>query len=198
MSDSELLIKFEESFEKLKLNREKVPIEQLETEYAGPYKALLAKVTKLADWFANRYIKELAVPRHPKDAEGNDWLDKRVEAILQDERRSGGRVERYRTALIDRLNWDEFYQLVYEIYDCLRREAFNPYWQRHCHRMADGVIYNDIFNKLWWPEEGCWINSDYKTGRDFRYPPQLAEENLPQSASGWRYKSSPADPNTRR
>lgn len=171
MNDEELLAKFEKLFEKLKLNREKVPIEQLETEHAGPYKALLAKVTKLADWFADRYIKELAVPRHPKDVEGNYWLDKRIGEILQDERRSGGRVERYRTALIDRLNWDEFYQLVYEIYDRLRREAFNPYWQRHCRRMADGVIYNDIFNKLWWPEEGCWINSDYKTGRDFRYPP---------------------------
>lgn len=173
MNDVELLAKFEEAFKKLMLNREKVPLEQLETQYAGPYKALLTKVTKLADWFADRYMKELAVPRHPEDTEGNGWLDKRIEAILQDERKPGGRVEQYRTALVDRLDGYGFYQLVYEIYDRLRREAFNPYWQRHCHRMADGVIYNDIFNKLWWPEEGCWINSDYKTGRDFRYTPQM-------------------------
>lgn len=197
MNDVELLTKFEEAFKKLKLNRENVPIEQLETQYAGPYKALLAKVTKLADWFAGRYIEELAVPRHPEDVEGNDWLGRRVEAILQDEGRPGGRVERYRTALNERLDGNEFSQLVYEIYDRLLREAFNPYWQRHCHRLENGVIYNDIFNKLWWPEEGCWINSDYKTGHDFRYPPQLKEETLPQSVCGWLSKSSPADSNTR-
>lgn len=181
MTDAELLTKFEEAFKKLKRNRENVPFEQLMTQYAGPYKALLSKVTAGADWFASRYIEELAFPRHPQDTEGNAWLDNRIEAILQDEHRPGGKVERYRAALIDRLDEDEYYQLVYEIYDRLYREAFTPYWQRHCHRLEDGVIYNDIFNKIWWPKEdgapgnGCWVTRDY-TGHDIRYPPHLKEE----------------------
>ncbi len=181
MTDSELITKFEEAFKRLKRNRENVPIEQLRTRYAGPYKALLAKVTEGADWFADRYIQELAFPRHPEDAEGNAWLDERIADILQDEKRPGGRVARYRAALTDRLDGYEYYQIVWEIYDRLCREAFAPYWQKHCRRLENGVIYSDIFNKIWWPKSegapgnGCWINKD-RTGHDCRYPPHPENE----------------------
>lgn len=44
MTDGERLQKFDADFEKLKKNREKVPLEQLRTRYADAYNALVAEV----------------------------------------------------------------------------------------------------------------------------------------------------------
>ena len=44
MTDGERLQKFDADFQKLKKNREKVPLEQLQTRYADAYNALVAEV----------------------------------------------------------------------------------------------------------------------------------------------------------
>lgn len=186
MTDKEWLAKFDADFMKLQHNREKVPLATLQSDYAKPYNALVAEVTKDADWFADRYLECLAFPRHPKDTAGNEWLDKRIAAILQQENQPGGLRDRWRAALIDRLNRDEFEQLVYERYERCLNEAFDPYWQRHCRWVGEPGnrwIYNDIFKKFWLPPKddpehkraGCWITRDY-TGHDTRYPPKIKEE----------------------
>ncbi len=183
MTDSEKLKKFDADFAKLQHNRQQVPLDQLRTRYAKAYNALLAEVREGADWFADAYIRVLSFPRHPKDTAGNDWLDKRIAAILEEEHRPGGLVERYRAALLDRLDREEYEQLVWERYDRLLREAFDPYWQRHCRWVGEPGkrwIYNDIFKKFWLPPceqypGGGWINNDY-SGWDGRFPPHLKEE----------------------
>lgn len=131
-----------------------------------------------ADWFYRRYMVALAFPTHPMDTAGNEWLAHRIAAIDADEKKPGGLVDQYRAALIDRLDIEEYYELIYRSYERRLREAFDPYWQRHCRRLESGWIYNDIFGKFWWPKteeypaSGCWINSDY-TGHDRRYPPHI-------------------------
>lgn len=184
MTDREWLDKFNADFQKLQHNREKIPLDQLRTRYARSYNALLEEVIQDADWFAARYRECLAFPRHPEDKAGNEWLDKRLAAILEEENRPGGRVERYRAALTDRLDRDEFEQLVWEIYDRMEREAFDPYWQRHNRwvgEQGNRWIYNDIIKKYWYGPErrgegktGFWINIDY-TGEDSRFPPNIGE-----------------------
>lgn len=105
-------------------------------------------------------------------------------AILQEENRPGGLVERYRAALLEQLDMEAFYRLVWERYDWLEKEAFAPYRRRHCRwrgKPGNRWIYNDIWGKFWWsrekgnPGDECWINKDH-TGHDWRYPPTLKEE----------------------
>lgn len=183
MTDSEKLAQLDANFEKLKHNREKLPLDQLTTRYAKSYNALVGAITEGADWFADRYLEVLAFPRHPKDAAGNEWLDRKLAAIIKQENRPGGLRDRWRAALIDQLNRDEFEQLVYERYARCLDEAFDPYWQRHCRWVGESGkrwIYNDIFKKFWLPPceqypGGGWINSDY-SGWDGRFPPHLKEE----------------------
>ena len=186
MTDGERLRKFDADFEKLRKNREEVPLEQLQTRYADAYNALVAEVQAGADWYADTYINLLVshFPRHPKDTAGNEWLDKRLAAIREQEAKPGGRVERYRAALLERLDRKAYEQLVWEMYNRLEVEAFDPYWQRHNRRVGESGhrwIYNDITRKFWWPKtEGyptseCWINRDY-TGHDSRFPPHIKED----------------------
>lgn len=182
-TDREWLDKLDADFTRLQHNREKVPLDQLRTRYAKAYNALVVELGQDADWFAARYRECLAFPMHPEEKAGNDWLEKRIAAILEDEKKPGGRVERYRAALIDHMDRAEFEQLVFEIYDRLEREAFAPYWNRHCCWVGEAGkrwIYNDIFKKFWLPSceqypGGGWINNDY-SGWDGRFPPHLKEE----------------------
>lgn len=51
MTDGELLKQFHADFEKLKHNRDQVPLDILTTRYAAGYNAQVAKVQEGADWF---------------------------------------------------------------------------------------------------------------------------------------------------
>ena len=101
-----------------------------------------------------------------------------------DEKKPGGLRDQAKAALIDRLDLDEYENLVWQAYDRRLQRAFATYWRRHCRWVGKPPrrwIYNDIFKKYWWPKSeeypgsGCWINRDY-TGQDFRFPPDLKEE----------------------
>ena len=188
MDDSERIAKFEADFGRLKRNREQVPLEKLKTTYAKRYNALVAEVTAGADWFAGKCLELLAgfLPRHPRDTAGNEWLEKRIAAIAAEEARPGGLVERRMAALLDRLDMDEFRDLIYRQYARYEREAFDPYWQRHNRWVGppdNRWIFNDIIASFWlspgtdpsWPE-GAWINTKrevYTTN----WPPAIGEDN---------------------
>ena len=146
----------------------------------------MAEITADADWFADKYLETLATawPRHPRDTAGNDWLDRKVAAILQQEAQPGGRAERWRAALIDSLDMAAFEQLVWERYDRCEREAFDPYWQRHNRWVGppeNRWIYNDIIKKYWWPPDeawplGCWFDSTTREPYGSNWPPRIKEE----------------------
>ncbi len=180
--------KFEADFGKLRRNREQVPLEELQGRYAKAYEKLLQEVRADADWFADAWLAPLMqrFPRSPKDTKGNIWLDSKINAILQEESRPGGLADQYKAALIDRLDWDEYLTLVWKRYDRLYREAFSPYWKRHCHWTGSPGkrrIYNDIWDAYWVPAEGgpdggYWIG-DNSGGRErWYYPPQIEDDPL--------------------
>lgn len=181
MTDGERLRKFKADFARFKRNREQVPLDQLRTRYADAYNALEREVLIGADWFADTHIARFIsrFPRSPQDIAGNKWLDRRLAAIRQEEGKPGRRVEQYRAALLEQLDWEEFERFVFEIYNRLEAEAFDPYWQRHNRWVGEPGqrwIYNDITRKFWYEpgdgKAGYWINSDY-TGRDGRFPPHI-------------------------
>lgn len=190
MTDVEWLAKLDADFDRLKRNRDNVPLEKLQTIHAKSYNALVASVTEAADWFADRYLETLTEswPRHPKDTAGNDWLTKKVANIIAEENRPGGFRDRWRAAIIDHLDRAEFEQLVFERFDRCRREAFDPYWQRHNRwtgQPENRWIFNDIIARFWlppgadpnWPE-GAWINTRrevYTTN----WPPNIGPDTGP-------------------
>lgn len=174
MSDQKMTIqKFEQDFHRLKTNREKIPLEQLTTRYERAYTALTEEVKIGAEWFTSAYIQALtgAWPLHSKDEAGNVWLRKKETLILQQERQPGGIYEQQISALLDRLELNTFYDLVYQLYARLEAEAFDPYWQRHNRwvgKPGNRWIYNDIIKRFWYPPgksdrwpKGVWMDNEY-------------------------------------
>lgn len=180
-TDAQRHKRFHADFEKLKHNREKVPLQQLQTRWERPYNTLVAEVMDGALWFYRRFLEDLDFPTYEADEAGNKWLADRLARIKADEKKPGGLLDQFQTVLIERLDIEEYYSLVGQCYERRLQEAFNPYWRRHCKRLDSGWIYNRIFKKFWWPktegypDSGCWINNDY-SGKDYRFPPQLKEE----------------------
>lgn len=173
---------FMELHQRLIRNRQQVPLEILKTKYAAAYGKITKELAELADWYATCYWEALDFPLHPKDVEGNKVLQQAIQKIHEEEKRPGGRYDRYRKALIDNLSMDDYLQLVWEIYDRCEKEAFTPYWNRHCRWTGppeNRWIYNDIFRKFWWqPKNGsasCWVDSKYQ-GQDMRYPPSIGPD----------------------
>lgn len=181
MTDAERDKKFRADFGLLLRNRTQAPLELLQTKYAKGYNRLVSEVEEGADWFFNWFLKHYAFqkfPRHPLDTEGNAWLEKRMQGILLDENRPGGRREKYIAALIDHLNMDEYEQIVWEVLDRMEQEAYYPYWMRHCYRRG-GRIWSDIFYCWWKPRQegdpghgaGYWEDGDRKFFSS-DYPPR--------------------------
>ena len=173
------LQEFNAKFATLVHNREKIPLSELRSTYAKAYNALVADVISCADWYAGAILQLRPFPTHPTDFDGNNQFMNQLARIDAQDAAPGGAVERYRAALIDRLSMKEFREITWERYGSRLREAFDPYWQRHCFRLDSGWIYNDILRKFWLPSEsgksGGWINSDYG-GWDGRFPPHLKED----------------------
>ena len=175
-TDTQRLTRFHADFQKLKNNREKVPLQQLTTRYARSYNTLVAEVMDGAVWFYRKCVElEEDFPTYPEDTAGNEWLAKCLAAIGEGEKKPGGLIDQFRAALIDQLDMDAYHDLINTIREP-RLRVFNRYWSRHCRCLESGWIYNRVFCKFWLPPEksglpiGYWINSDY-TGHDPRYPP---------------------------
>ena len=183
MTTSERFKKFDADFARLKNNREKIPLDQLTTRYAKAYNALVAELEEFAEWFTVEYIKTLAIKRHPKDEAGNDLLQKKIDSILEDERKPGGLYQQLRDALIIDLDREKFEDRVWRIHDRLMREAYDPYQQRFNKLVGkpdNRWIYNSLFDAFWKdssevPEGGYWTDKDGKC-KGFWYPPRLDPE----------------------
>ena len=187
MTDSERMASIESDFEKLKRNREKIPLQKLQTTYAKSYYTLSETLTRGADWYADQYLTLLVDnwPRHEKDTGGNEWMDRKVAAIIEEENQPGGLRDRWRKALIIDLDWPQFVQLIYERYARCEREAFDPYWQRHNKWVGEPGkrwIFNDIIQRFWlppgkddhWPN-GAWIDSKYNV-YNTNWPPAIGDD----------------------
>ena len=150
--DREMMARFNDTFRKLKTNREQVPLEVLQTKYGKAYQKLTKEMANLADWFAARLRERMPFPMHPKDIAGNRQLSQQIAAVLAEESQPGALMDQYRKALIDDLDYDKFLDLVWQLY---RRteEAYEPYWQKYnfWHVYPDGHrwIRNHITGFFW-------------------------------------------------
>ena len=114
--DREMMARFNDTFRKLKTNREQVPLEVLQTKYGKAYQKLTKEMADLADWFAARLRERMPFPMHPKDIAGNRQLSQQIAAVLAEESQPGALMDQYRKALIDDLDYDKFLDLVWQLY----------------------------------------------------------------------------------
>ena len=190
--DREMMARFEDTFRKLKLNRERVPLEVLKTKYAKAYGNLTKEMAGLADWFATRYRERMPFPQHPKDIDGNRRLAQQIAAVLAEESQPGALMDQYRKALIDDLDFDKFLDLVWELYH-RTEEVYEPYWQKYnyWHVYPDGHrwIRNHITGYFWQrgqpgndsdsftSEGGYWMDSkgEYQSAA---FPPHIKGDKI--------------------
>lgn len=128
--DREMMARFNDTFRKLKTNREQVPPEVLQTKYGKAYQKLTKEMADLADWFAARLRERIPFPMHPKDIAGNRQLSQQIAAVLAEESQPGALMDQYRKALIDDLDYDKFLDIVWQLYH-RTEEAYEPYWQKY-------------------------------------------------------------------
>ena len=184
MDVSAYMEEFKVRFARLQSNREKVPMEQLTTKYAAAYNALVKWLEEYAEWFTAEYLKLCAVPIKPEDKVGNEWLAKKSNAILAEERKPGGLYQRIRDSLIEDLNQEEFEMNVWRLWDRLEKEAYDPYLQRYNRwigKPGNRWIYNSLFDAYWLPdpeysEGGYWIDVNRKYKR-MNYPPKIGADS---------------------
>ena len=186
MSEQEMTMqKFEQDFHRLKINREKIPLEQLTTRYERAYTALTDDVRAGAKWYTDNYTQTMAAtwPLYEKDEAGNAWLEKKKESILQQEHQLGGLYDQQVSALLDNLDLDAFHELVYRLYVRLAAEAFDPYQQRYNRwtgQPGNRWIYNRLFGWFWNPDterygQPYWMDRDWSF-RSYDYPPTIGPD----------------------
>lgn len=190
--DREMMARFNDTFRKLKTNREQVPLEVLQTKYGKAYQKLTKEMANLADWFAARLRERMPFPMHPKDIAGNRQLSQQIAAVLAEESQPGALMDQYRKALIDDLDYDKFLDLVWQLYH-RTEEAYEPYWQKYnfWHVYPDGHrwIRNHITGFFWQNgqpgndsdsftnEGGYWIDSkgEYQGAA---FPPHIKGDKI--------------------
>lgn len=183
MTASEFLQKFEADFSKLKNSRQKIPLDQLKTKYAKAYAALVLDVKQGARHFTIEYLDALALPEHPRDTAGNEWVRRKIDTILQEEMKPGGLLPQASSALVDDLDYEAFMGKVYQLYERIKAEVWEPYQQRYNKWLTFNgkrVIWNSLFQAFWWPMDdaldgGEWVNTRLEVVQRL-YPPRIGPD----------------------
>ena len=173
---------FEEKFAKLVTNREKVPLELLETRYKAAYGRLCRWLSDFADWYIDEavrtFVKNLWTA--PEDTVGAEDLRRKAEAIRAEEKRPGGTYEATRRALLLELDKEAAESGALRICGRISREAYAPYvgrFNRTVGILHRPHIYNSLFKAFWFPrtdipEGGFWVNV-WREVVMVGYPPEL-------------------------
>lgn len=152
--------------DRLKRNRDAVPLEQLRTKYGQQFKALCGSVISDADWYARECVMSLIdeFPK-PKDQAEREAVQKEVDRLLAEGRNRGGARDAALAELIDRQDFDAFVYEIWKRYERIEREVLLPYFRKHSWKVGGSVfIYNDLLDAYWkrdqeWPE-GIWMGRD--------------------------------------
>ena len=162
-----------ESVAKLQRNREQVPMEDLQTKYATGYRALVAKIWKLGEWWADCCVQAAPFPFTPGSDHEKEFT-KRAGAVLWKEKaQPGGLYEQMKATLIDDMDLVKFMDLALDVYEKVYYEAFQPYWDSNCRWVGppeNRWIKSDVTGHFWNPQKKCWYTKEGKK-LDCCFPP---------------------------
>lgn len=164
--------KLEALLDKLRLNKEKVPLEVLKTKYKAAYEKLIAEIKAEA-----QAIIKLIAARPPSWLEGQLIKQEHSEemaAIFNQLYQEGDYAKRIRQALYKRYSADEARQLAEEINQKYQEGLLKLFHQKTClYTTAENWdpenpvtprIYNDLVDKFWDEENGEWISENKPPG----------------------------------
>lgn len=151
---------YQDKLRKLRINREKVPLQVLQTKYKEPYRQLLQEIKKLSE----EILKSFVFGGMKFDLENESELKEFIsaaQAVIDQEEEVG--------------TFQEISQAVFQEYDAEKMldiaarkilwrvwyEAYAPYWIKHCILQCDGnVIWNDLIKMKWDAGSGVWTSMD--------------------------------------
>lgn len=147
-----------ENFERLKKNRENVPLEVLKTKYKTGYENLKHKLAKGLSWYVDQIamlgIGRIAADDFTEEMKA-DW--QRQVKRISDEEKARGLPKELGHAIFGHLDMVEFENLVVgHLTNRIRYEIYAPYWLKHCKEQPDGKIRNDLIGMTWDPEHSIW------------------------------------------
>lgn len=150
--------------QKLKANKEKVPLEVLKTKYKAAYEQLCQDIKDEAQ----KYLKQVIV-KSPDFLEGtkikNKYMDELVD-IYNQLYESGDYAKKIGHALFKNYSIPEAEALAKEVSAVFREEALKYFHSKtclyataECFDLKDTKtpkIYNDLIDKFWDEETGTW------------------------------------------
>lgn len=158
--------------EKLRRNKEKVPLEVLKTKYKAAYEKLIAEIKTEAQ----AIIKPI-VARPPSWLEGQlikQEYNEEIAAIFNQLYQEGGYAKRIGQALYKRYSADEARQLAEEINQKYQEGLLKIFHQATClYTTAENWdpenpvtprIYNNLVDKFWNEEMGEWTTGEKPPG----------------------------------
>lgn len=166
-----------EKLEKLKKNREKVPLEELKTKYKKPYTELLQDIKEKTEIMLLHFLFEGLPFNMSEKAEWQAFVD-RVNEAIREEKQAGTFREISRAVFKD-YDPDKALDIAARtIWPRIWYRAYAPYWLKHCRKDKDGRSWNDLIQMRWRQEWQIWEAQD---GRSWRImlPPsefQIREE----------------------
>lgn len=171
--------KWVKDIERLKKNRQQVPEDVLKTRYAGPYNRLIKEIDAQTEAMT-KWILFTGLPvmvdwedeEFPEDKKDVEVLITRICSTIELAKVSG-ETRRIRQAATSECNPDKAMELTERIRDAIEREAYMPYWHKHCSLQENGrVIYNDLIGMKWW-KDNIWFGLDDRSFR-MAWPPPKA------------------------
>lgn len=171
------LSELEENLEKLRKNKENVPVELLRTRYAKSYARLCGKIRTEMQAVLREFVV-LGVPFAANDSEGVREYLRKCQQIIDEEDRAGG-FEGMNRVLFTEYSVEKAIQEILPVYTRIREEAYGPYWRKHCSirihpETGTKEIYNDLIGMFWDPGRKLWIRPS-DGAFSIMYPPEKEE-----------------------
>ncbi len=169
--------KWVENIGRLKKNRQNVPEDILRTKYAGPYNALLSEIRKqtremILDCTLSGFpiMKEWEDEEFPEDKKDVETIILKINSTFELARISGS-MKRIHDAVFREYDPQKAMGIAGQIREDIEREAYLPYWQKHCSLQDEGrVIYNDLVG-MEWASKNLWKATGEKWCAIITWPP---------------------------
>ena len=171
-----------DAVDKLRRNRQNVPLDLLRTKYAAAYKALVGRITGLMGQWLWHCVDQVPWPLQA-DADIQEFEDRCAELLLSEASSPDGLYSKMEIALTEKMDPEAFSDLVRQFYEKVYANAFQPIWDKHCSWIgppANRWIQNDLTGWAWSKRKKSWVDRNGKA-MDNCWPPS---ETIPDLDHG--------------
>lgn len=154
--------------ERMKANRQNVPLETLRSRYQKSYEALKEEISATG----SRVFHALAVMHLQIKSEDNLEAWKQPLDEVYEAAKMSGLPLKLGDALAKYCDTELFMLYAMQFQNAFERRFYMAYWLEHT-KVAGGAYYNDIIDMKYDPTSKCWMNE--AGGFGIFWPPTKAE-----------------------